>query len=47
MPPTYQQNKKHIYKWREQNREHRNFNEAKNKRWRTIKKEFLNILLII
>lgn len=47
MSPTYKQNKKHIYNWREQNRERRNFYEARNKRWRVIRKEFLNILLII
>ena len=47
MPPTYQQNKKHIYKWREQNREQRNNYEARSKRCRIAKKEFLNIILII
>jgi hypothetical protein len=46
MPPTYAQNKVHIYNWRLKNRDFRNFTEARNKRWRTIKKEFLQILII-
>jgi hypothetical protein len=47
--PTYEQNKKHIYKWREQNRE--NFNKknyASLVKRRNLKKElkiFLQILL--
>jgi len=45
--PTYQQNKKHIYIWRAKNREKRNAYEIRAQRWRIVKKEFLNILLII
>jgi hypothetical protein len=47
--PTYEQNKKHIYKWREQNREkHYASNyKAQKKRiiWKRECKIFLQILL--
>ena len=46
MPPSYKQNKIHIYKWRELNREKSNKGEARGMRWRRIKREFLNILII-
>lgn len=46
MPPSYKQNKIHIYKWLEQNREKHNYNQARSIRWRRIKREFLNILII-
>lgn len=46
MPPTYQQNKEHIYKWREKNRDKYRKIAAKTERWKKAKKEFLNILLI-
>ena len=45
MPPTYQQNKKHIYKWREKNMDIHRANNVKYKRWKTIQLIFLNILL--
>jgi hypothetical protein len=41
--PTYEQNKKHIYKWREQNREK---HQRKRCCWKKIKTEFLHILII-
>lgn len=44
--PTYAQNKEHIYKWREHNREKYREIAAKSERWRRIKKEFLLILII-
>ena len=48
--PTYEQNKKHIYKWREQNRDKKRELDKKHKRkqycWRQIKTEFLHILII-
>ena len=43
--PTYEQNKPHIYIWREKNRcRHREI-DLKAKRWKKIKMEFLAILL--
>jgi hypothetical protein len=51
MPPTYEQNKKHIYKWREHNVERKRELDRIHKRrsncWLDAKREFLNILLII
>lgn len=55
MPPSYQQNKKHIYKWVANNKEKYNTDTAKRmvkyrlklKTWKEIKFEFLNILLNI
>ena len=49
MPLPYEQNKKHIYEWREKNKE--KSNELQNKyakkyyRWKKIQKEFMNILI--
>jgi hypothetical protein len=49
MAMTYQQNKKHIMKWRENNPTRwRELNTAQKKRsyhWKKIKLEFLNILI--
>ena len=45
MSPTYQQNKKHIYKWRAKNMNIHRANNVKYKRWKTIQLIFLNILL--
>jgi hypothetical protein len=49
MPPTYAQNKVHIYKWRETNHEKHNEMSAKYmvrcRSWKKIQKVFLNILL--
>jgi len=50
--PTYQQNKEHIYKWRETNRKEYNLirkrfyyeNKINCLIWRQIKYEFLDIL---
>ena len=52
MPPTYKQNKEHIYKWRETHREHHLENRQRHYYkyrikcpiWRQIKYEFLDIL---
>ena len=54
MSPSYQQNKEHIYKWRSNNIEKHNGNTCKYmkkyrdklKTWKTIKFEFLAILII-
>jgi len=50
MPLPYSQNKKHIYKWVENNRERfREIDNRQKKRayaWKKIKIEFFNILLI-
>ena len=50
MPPTYAQNKEHIYKWRLHNAERKRELDRKhqNKRfcWKKIQKEFLLILII-
>jgi hypothetical protein len=47
--PTYEQNKKHIYKWREQNRENHNASNSKCQKkrilWKKECKLFLQILL--
>jgi len=53
--PTYEQNKKHIYKWIENNKEKYNKGTRermvkyrfKLKTWKEIRFEFFNILLII
>lgn len=45
MPPTYKQNKEHIYKWRDRNRDKYRTIAAKSKRWRKIRLEFLLILI--
>lgn len=53
MPTSYAQNKEHIYKWRENNRNRFNELSAKNmkkyrlkqKIWKEIKVEFLAILI--
>lgn len=50
--PTYQQNKKSIYKWRSNNKEQNNIIKLRyyykrkidNKLWADIKYEFLDIL---
>ena len=55
MSPTYQQNKEHIYNWVANNKMKYNEGTAKRmikyrlkqKAWKEIKTEFLNILLII
>jgi hypothetical protein len=48
-PPSYKQNKKHIYLWRESNKEQYNQICRKSKQkydaWKKVQKEFLNILL--
>lgn len=49
MPPTYEQNKKHIYKWRENNiersRELIRKGKAKYDTWKKVQKIYLSILL--
>ncbi len=49
MPLPYNKNKKHIYKWRENNIERgREINKLSMRRtyaWNKISKQFLNILL--
>jgi len=45
-PPTYKQNKAHIYHWRQQNRDLYRKIASKSERWRRIKKEFLAILIV-
>jgi hypothetical protein len=49
MPLPYKQNKQHIYKWRENNLEHRRELERnwarKKYAWKKVQKEFLMILL--
>jgi len=53
MPPTYAQNKPHIYKWIEKNKERHNEisaqsmvrYRAKCKMWKEIQKVYLSILL--
>ncbi len=49
MPPTYEQNKIHIYKWRQSNlqrtREINKLSKRKYDTWKKISKVFLNILL--
>ena len=49
MPVAYNINKRHIYKWRENNMERsREINKLSMRRtyvWRNISKQFLNILL--
>jgi len=48
-PPSYEQNKKHIYKWRDQNRIKHNEHNSKAQKRRVIfrreSKIYLNILL--
>lgn len=48
-PPTYTQNKKSIYNWREKNRdkwnEYRRNLWKQNATWKKISREFMNILL--
>jgi hypothetical protein len=48
-PPTYEQNKQHIYSWREKNRDkYRDISkkaQLKYKGWKKIQTIFLNILL--
>jgi hypothetical protein len=47
--PSYEQNKRHIYKWRENNieklREHNRKNWHKRYEWIKISKIFRNILI--
>ena len=53
MPPTYSQNKVHIYKWIEKNKDRHNELSAqamvkyrlKCKNWKEIQKVYFNILL--
>lgn len=49
MSPTYQQNKQHIYLWRQKNklqyREICRRSKQKSDAWKKIQKEFLRILL--
>ncbi len=49
MPLPYKQNKKHIYKWVENNKEYsRHLDRMKKRRklyWKNIQKTFFNILL--
>lgn len=48
MPPSYQQNKVHIYNWREKNIEkHKELSRLHMKKycqWKKIQREFLGIL---
>jgi hypothetical protein len=48
-PPSYKQNKKHIYSWRENNQDrYKELNlkhQIKFQTWKKIQKEFLQILL--
>jgi hypothetical protein len=48
--PTYAQNKEHIYKWREQNKNKYNELSAKSmikyRLWKKIRFEFFNILIL-
>jgi ribosomal protein S17E len=44
MPPTYQQNKVHIYKWRQKNTLKVRNSNIKGYIWRKIQKVFLAIL---
>ena len=44
-PPSYIQNKKHIYKWREQNKERHREIDLKSKRWKKVQMIFFQILL--
>lgn len=43
--PTYEKNKAHIYKWRENNLDKHRAINVKHKRWKTIQMIFLAILL--
>jgi hypothetical protein len=43
--PTYEKNKKHIYKWREKNLTRNRELNLKYKRWKTIQMIYLAILL--
>jgi hypothetical protein len=49
MPPTYQQNKAHIYNWRAKNPDKQRAVVRKSKQkydnWKKIQKVYLNILL--
>lgn len=49
MPPTYAQNKIHIYKWRESNKDAYRAIVCKSQKkylaWKKIKFEFLSILI--
>jgi hypothetical protein len=49
MPPTYKQNKEHIYKWRANNMDKiREIDNRRKKRayyWKKIRLEFLQILI--
>ena len=49
MPPTYKQNKKHIYKYKEHNHDRvLEINRKANQKystWKKIQKVYLNILL--
>lgn len=49
MPPTYAQNKEHIYKWRqnhiEQSREINRKSNQKYRNWKKIQKVFFDILI--
>jgi hypothetical protein len=50
MPPTYEQNKSHIYNWRAKNPDKYRANvrkaQKKYENWKKIQKVFLNILLL-
>ena len=43
--PTYAENKKHFYKWREANIDRVRAIDARRKRWKYVKMEFLSILI--
>jgi hypothetical protein len=51
MPPTYSQNKVHIYKWREKTENYQKqlasnkITAKKYQNWKRIQKVYLNILL--
>ena len=49
MPPTYQQNKAHIYNWREHNRDRyreiARLSEKKRYAYKKVCREFRNILI--
>ena len=45
MPPAYEKNKKHIYKWREKNLTRNRAINLKAYHWKRIQKIYLAILL--
>ena len=45
MSPSYKQNKKHIYKFKEANPSYNNIYVYRSLKWKKIQKVFFNILL--